>query len=107
MPDFAEGGLAGFEAETGGFENGDGVVVIADSDVGFVHAVEGEMVDLFVGHEDLVTFVADAEKRMGTGVEDDATHEDFWFDAGGAGLSELSAVGVFVDVEESGFDFFG
>ena len=56
-----------FEAtETGGFENGDGVVVIVDSDVGFVHAVEGEMVDLFVGHEDLVTFVADAEKRMGT-----------------------------------------
>ncbi len=107
MPDFAEGGLAGFEAETGGFENGDGVVVIADSDVGFVHAVEGEMVDLFVGHEDLVTFVADAEKRMGTGVEDDATHEDFWFDAGGAGLSELSAVGVLVDVEESGFEFFG
>lgn len=105
-PDFAEGGLVGFEAEAGGLEDGDGVVVITDGDVGFAHAVEGEVVDLFISHDDLNAFIADAEEGVGAGVEDNAAHEDFGFSAGGAEIFELGAVGGFVDVEEGGFKFF-
>lgn len=107
MPNFAESGLAGFEAEAGRFKDGDSVVVTTDGNVGFIYAVEGEVVDLFVGHEDLVAFVADAEKRMRASVEDNTTHKSFGLDAGGAGFGEFSAVSVFVDVEEGGFEFFG
>lgn len=105
-PDFAEGRLAGFEAKAGGFEDSDGVVVVADSDVGLVYAVEGKVLDLFISHEDLVAFVADAEEGMGAGVENDATHEGFRLDACGAERGEFLAVSVFADVEEGGFDFF-
>lgn len=98
--------MAGFDAETGGFEDGDGGGVIADGDVAFVDAAQGEVLDAFISHDDLITFVADAEEGVGAGVEDDAAHEDFGFRADGAERGELRAVGGFVDVEEGGFVFF-
>lgn len=107
MPDFAEGGLAGFQAEAGRFEDGDSGVVVACGDIAFVHAVEGEVVDLFIGHDDLVAFVADAEEGMGAGVEDDAAHQSFGLFAGGTERLKLFAVSVFINIEESGFVFFG
>lgn len=105
-PDFAEGGLVGFEAEAGGLQDSDSVVVIADDDVGFVDAVEREVADAFIGHEDLVAFVADAEVGVGAGVKNSAAHQSFRFDTGGTKCGEFGAVGIFVDVEEGGFDFF-
>lgn len=106
MPNFAEGFLAGFEAETGRLENGDGVVIVADGDIALVDTGEGEIGDLFEGHDDSIAFVTDAEKGMGPGIKNDAAHEGFGFDAGGTKGFKLCAVGGFVDVEEAGFVFF-
>ena len=74
-PDFAFGFLVGFNFEPTALHEQNGIVVVIYFDVDFFGAKNGMIVaDVFVGHDDFVTFVAYARKGVLAGIEYDATH---------------------------------
>lgn len=105
FPLLAVGFLFGFRLETESLDKVDSFVEIIDFEADFFHARESETVEMFVAHGDAVAFVADASERMFVDIKNRATHEGFGLDESGAGGSELVAKLIFVNIDESGFDF--
>lgn len=106
MPDFTQSFLVSFDLEATRFEEFDGIIIAIYCEIDFLRADERiAVLDVFVSHDDLLTFVADASELMRSETEDDTFHEDFWLNKLRPAGFELMTEVVFVNIEKLGFDF--